>query len=232
MTSYSFNQDRKDIVFASLRDVNASYKDLKAVCDAIRYKSTDDAMQILDSVIKLEKPVRFRHNNKYMGSRHELGGNKGRWPRKCAMIVKKLLNNALASAKSKGVDAFDMYVVHSSANKMLVVSRTPSKGTIAFGLGRYGPGSTRFSDLEFAKIELGITSDYNRLSKTIRQKVGKAEKKQRKKPVAANKPVVMIKSDKENVPVVESASEKAPLATQPAKHKAEVTTAGTSSKGV
>jgi large subunit ribosomal protein L22 len=230
MTSYSFNQERKDVVFASVKDVNASYKDLCAVCDAIRYKSTDDALHILDGVIKLEMPVKFRRNNKYMGSRHELGGNKGRWPRKCAMIVKKLLNNALASAKSKGVDSFGMYVVHSSANKQMVVRRTPSKGTIAFGLGRYGPGSTRFSDLEFAKIELGIASDYDKLSKKIRRKVGHAAKKQSSKP-AANKPVVLIKNEKSSVPVAEPAKDKGALATKPAKQSTAVTAANTS-KGV
>ena len=105
MTSYSFNQDKQDVIFAKAKDVNASFKDLCAVCDAIRYKSTDEAMRILDEVVELERPILYRRNNKYMGSRHELGGRKGRWPRKCAMIVQKLLKNALASAKGKGIDS-------------------------------------------------------------------------------------------------------------------------------
>jgi large subunit ribosomal protein L22 len=222
MTSYSFNQDRQDVVLAKRTDVNASFKDLSAVCDAIRYKSAQDAMRILDSVIKLEMPVQYRRNNKHMGARHELGGSKGRWPRKCAVIVKKLLKNALAAAKSKGITS-DMYVVHSSANKTMIARRTPPKGILVFGLGRYGPGNTRYSDLEFAKIELGLASNCDKLSKRIRHETRRSAKEQRKKAKAPSK---------KGLPAVEPAAEKAELAKQPDKPSTAVAAVSASAKVV
>jgi ribosomal protein L22 len=215
MTSYSFNQDRQDVVFAKISDVNASFKDLSAVCDAIRYKSTDEAMRILDGTISMEMPIRYRRNNKYMGMRHELGGNKGRWPRKCAMIVQKLLKNALAAAKGRGMTS-DMYVVHSSANKSLIARRTASKGVLVFGLGMYGPGSTRYSDLEFSKVELGIASNCDRLSKRIRRETGKAAKAIKKSASAKpKKPPAVEFIPKSAAPAVEPAPKKAEPAIKP-----------------
>ncbi len=226
MTSYSFNQDRQDVVFARAKDINASFKDLCAVCDVIRYKSTDEALRILDEVTQLERPVLYRRNNKYMGSRHELGGRKGRWPRKCAMIVQKLLKNALAAAKGKGITS-DTYVVHSSANKTLIARRTPSKGLLVFGLGRYGPGSTRFSDLEFAKVEIGITANYDKLSKNIRREADKSAKalsrKKAKTPSKAPPKPPAVEFIPGNAALVkEPAAEKAEIAKQPAKKSTEV----------
>ena len=38
------------------------------------------------------------------GIRHELGGKKGRWPKKCAGLVRKVLVNAVANARNMGED--------------------------------------------------------------------------------------------------------------------------------
>ena len=155
---YSFNLDKSDVVFASLSDINASPKDLCVVCDAIRYKRTDTALKILEDVESGTTAMRFRQHNRYMGSRHELGGNPGRFPKKCAGIVRKVLVNACANAKNKGFDADSMQVIHASANKTIVAPRSPPKGTRAVVVGGYGYSSMRRSNLEFAKVEIGLSS--------------------------------------------------------------------------
>ncbi len=202
MTAYSFNQGRLGVVLSRLEDINASYKDLCAVCDAIRYKSAGDAMRILDSVGAAETPVAYRRHNRYMGSRHELGGVKGRWPSKCARIVQKVLRNAMAAAKAKGVDVDSAYVVHAAANKTIVARRTPPKGILVFGAGRYGRGSTRFSDLEFAKVELGISADYDKLSKRIKDALARAKKLPVKKPEKVVKAAAKKVEKPKQVPTV------------------------------
>jgi large subunit ribosomal protein L22 len=212
MSGYSFNQNRQEVAFAKLSDVNASFKDLCAVCDAIRYKNTEDAMRILDKVINMEMPIIFRRNNKYMGARHELGGKKGKWPRRCAAIVKKLLKTALASAKSKGMTS-DLYVVHASANKTLIARRIAPKGALMFGIGMYGPGSTRYSDLEFSKIELGVASDRSKLSKRIKRATA-ANAKTMKKAKAASAP-------SKSLPAVEVKEKAATPAVEPSPKSAE-----------
>jgi len=164
---YSYNLDKKDVVFAGASDINASYKDLAAVCDAIRYKKADAAIALLDSVISDGMPIEYKKFNKGMGSRHELHGRKGRYPRKAASIVKKVVLNAYANAADRGYMPEDMYVVHAAANKTEINRRYPSKGVRTVMRGGYGYASTRMSNLEFAKVEIGLSSDYSKKSRKL-----------------------------------------------------------------
>lgn len=183
---YSYNQDREGMVFANIKDVNASFKDLGAVCTAIRYRSVASAMELLDAVSAGERPIRYMRHNASMGSRHELGGKKGRTPKKCATIVRKVLVNASANAENKGFDPDAMYVVHASANKSMIASRRPSKGALFVSGGPSGYMTARRSDVEFARVELGISMmDEKKLSKNIIFMIKKMMKEQ--KPVKPKK---------------------------------------------
>jgi len=152
---YSFNKDSKKVIFAGMSDINVSYKDLGAVCDAIRYKNVNTAVEALDSVIYNGMPIYYRRHSKHLGARHELHGRKGRYPKKCAKFVKKVLQNAISMAESKGYDTSDIFVVHASANKTQTMPRRPSRG-ILFHPGFGGYASARRSNLELAKIEVGV----------------------------------------------------------------------------
>ena len=151
---YSFNRGREGIVFAHAKDVNASFKDLCSVCDSIRYLPVPAALRSLEATVD-GMPIEYRRYNKGMGSRHELGGRKGRTPMKCASIVRKVLLNAMANSRNKGYEPDVMYVVHAAANKTNIIGMPPPKGKLFMGAG-YGYATARRSDLEFAKIELGI----------------------------------------------------------------------------
>ncbi len=182
---YSFNRNRKEITFAYAKDINASYKDLGAVCDAIRYKKVNDAIKVLDSIGEI--PILFRRHNKGMGSRHELGGKKGRYPIKCAGIVKKVLINASANAVNKGFEPDAMFIVHACANKTTIAERSPSKGKlfVGKGAGGYGFVTPRVSNLEFAKVEIGVSASDKDLSEKMKKKISNnfKEDKKAKKPV-------------------------------------------------
>jgi large subunit ribosomal protein L22 len=184
--NYSYNLDRKDIIFASARDINASFKDLCNVCDAVRYKPLPAAIKVLDGVINDGKAIEFRRHNRYMGSRHELGGKKGRYPQKCAAIVRKVLINVQANAKNKGADPEFMYVVHAAANKTYEVPRAPPKGVRSVG-GNYGYGSVRRSNLEYARVEIGVA---DKETKELGNKMKRALKavSRKEKPIAAPAP--------------------------------------------
>ncbi|MEM0154871.1 MAG: 50S ribosomal protein L22 [Methanothrix sp.] len=153
--NYSFNMEKGKVIFAGAKDINASYKDLGAICDYVRYKNAVQAAEALDKVVKASAPVPYRNHNKGMGSRHELGGRKGRYPVKCAAIVKKVIEMAISNAKSKGLDAENLFVVHAAANKTQIYRRTPSKGML-YHSDSYGFATMRHSDVEFAKVEIGI----------------------------------------------------------------------------
>ena len=168
MSNYSYNLDRQDVVFAKLYDVNVSYKSLNAVCNAIRYRNVSDAMKVLDQVIAMEMPILYKRYSKKIGARSELGGRKGRYPQKAAKEVKKVLENAVANAGNKGLSGESMFVVHASSNKTVIVRRNPSRGSLAWGRGMYGRSSINHSDIEYAKIEIGIADVNDKLSGNMR----------------------------------------------------------------
>jgi large subunit ribosomal protein L22 len=155
---YSINIERNGISLAQGYDINASYKDLTAVCDAIRYLKTDAAEKVLEGVITEKMAIPFKKYNKYMGSRHELQGRKGAYPIKAATEVRHIMVNAIANAQKKGMAQDTLFVVHASANKTHIERRRPSKGSLSWGRGQYGTSSGTHSDLEYAKIEIGVSS--------------------------------------------------------------------------
>lgn len=211
---YSYNLDRKEVIFASSSDLNASFKDLCAVCDFVRYRPLPAALQMLDAVIRDGRPIEYKRHNKYMGSRHELGGKKGRYPIKCAAMVRKVIVNVSANAKSKGEDPDSMFIVHASANKTQEVPRSPPKGTRAVRSGGYGYTPMRRSNLAFAKIEIGIadkdakslgtgmkralkaTSKNTKIIKTETQQARKAPAKVQPKPQQPAKPLPVTTAEK------------------------------------
>ncbi|MCL5430522.1 MAG: 50S ribosomal protein L22 [Candidatus Marsarchaeota archaeon] len=170
---YSFNQNKEGVVFAHAKDLNASFKDLGAVCDSIRYMSVPVARVILEEASTGKRAILYKKHNKHMGARHELGGRKGRWPIKCANIVRKVLVNAINNAENKGMDPDGMYVVHACANKTNIARRMPPKGALfPTALGMMGYATRRASDLEFAKVEIGISElNEKRLAKSTVSRV-------------------------------------------------------------
>ena len=156
MIRYSYNKDREGVVFAGAKDLNASFKDLCAVCDSIRNTPVQAATALLEKVEIGKTAILYKRHNRYMGDRHELGGKKGRFPKKCAGLVRKVLVNAAANARNGGDDPEAMIVVHAAANKTTVIPRRPSKGIRYVRTGGYGYVPTRRSDMELARIEIGI----------------------------------------------------------------------------
>jgi ribosomal protein uL22 len=174
---YSFNiKNAENIVLAQRYDINASYKDLAAVCDAIRYMNAGAALDKLDRLIAMEMPIEYRRHNKHMGARHELGGRKGAYPVRAAKEVRLALINAIANADNKGLPGEDLYIVHAAANKTRILRRYPSRGTLAWGRGMYGRSSIMHSDLEYAKVEIGLASkDEAWLTKSMKYFIKKKE---------------------------------------------------------
>ncbi len=209
--NYSFNLKGEDFVRAQSYDVNASYKDLGAVCDAIRYLKATEAVAALELFVDKVSPVAYRRHNRHMGSRHELGGQKGGYPEKAASEVLKTLTNALANAGNKGKDPEDMFIVGASANKTRIERRYPSKGSIAWGRGMYGMSATNHSDIEYAKIEIVLSEQHavnltknmkyfmKRKNRTISESQRSKQKaREQKKPAAkpAPKQVAQVQAPK------------------------------------
>lgn len=218
--NYSFNLKGDNFVKALSYDVNASYKDLGAVCDAIKYRKADAAISILDGVISKRMPIVFRRHNKHKGARHELGGIKGGYPVKAASEVKKTLVNAIANAGNKGFSGNDLFVVGASANKTHIERRYPSKGSIAWGRGMYGRSAMNHSDLEFAKIEIVLSDDYSTtLTKNMKYFIKKNSKASAAAPARKPEPKKAAPQKQEKQPASKPLPK--PTAQGPAEQKAQ-----------
>ncbi|MCK4319517.1 50S ribosomal protein L22 [Candidatus Micrarchaeota archaeon] len=125
---YSYKIDNpKELAFARVEGVDASFKDLAEVCTNIRRKPLEAALDLLEKASKGKVAIRYRRHNKKLGHRRELGGKKGRYPKKAAGIVLKLLKSAESNAMQKGLMA-DLYVIHACANKKHAHIRYAPKG--------------------------------------------------------------------------------------------------------
>lgn len=111
---------------AQLYNIDASYKDMAAVCNNIRGMDSDVALSYLEKAAKGEIPVEYRKWNRKLGHRRELGGRKGRYPKKAAKYVLQVLRNAVANSQAKGMAG--MRVVHASATRQSIYPRLQSKG--------------------------------------------------------------------------------------------------------
>jgi len=167
MKSYSYKVDEKQAhsyAWARVEGVDASYKDLVQVCNRIRGKETFWAIDFLEKAEKGEIPVLYSSNSKRLGHRRELGGRKGRYPKKSAKIVLKVLRSAIANGNVKGLLP-ETIIVHALANKKDVFPRLASKGLRVR------------SDFETARVEI-----------VLREKVPKEIKPSEKPEVKKEEP--------------------------------------------
>jgi len=176
MPEYGYSMQPKNNVKyakAQLYDIDASFKDLGMVCANIKNKKTSEAEEFLKKAAKMEVPVRFYKHNTKLGHRRELGGKKGRYPRKSAKIVLGVLQNAVANAANKGLLG-ELVVVHAAANKQSSYPRTAPRGR------------WRRSNFETARVEIVVkeckaASEEDRKKKLEERKKKAEEKKARKK---------------------------------------------------
>jgi large subunit ribosomal protein L22 len=130
MIMKGYSQDLENVARARAEGVEASYKDLSQVCGMIARQDTGTALTLLELASTGVMPVPFKRFNKKLGHRRELGGQKGRYPMKAAVVVLKLLKSAIANGKVLGLG--DKYqVVTASTNVKAIYPRMASKGRTA-----------------------------------------------------------------------------------------------------
>ena len=125
--TYAYQQKTaKRTARASLRGINASFKDLCEVCRSVRGKDTDYAIDFLEQAAVGEKAIYFARHNKGKGHRRELGGRKGGWPVKSVKFVLGVVKSAAANATKLSLG--QTKVAHIIANKVDMYPRMSPKG--------------------------------------------------------------------------------------------------------
>jgi ribosomal protein uL22 len=98
-----------------------SMKESVEIARAIRGKSVKQANQILEYVLKLERPIRYFRYNRKIPHRKGTGFGSGRYPVKTTKFIKGVLLNAVANAKYLNLNEDDLYI------KAIIVNRAIPK---------------------------------------------------------------------------------------------------------
>lgn len=96
-------------------DLPVSTKHCIEICSWIRNKKLQNAINMMEKVIKEERSLPFKRFNKGVG--HKKEGMAGRYPKKACTQVLKLLNTINANAQFKGLNTSSLEIIHMCAHK-------------------------------------------------------------------------------------------------------------------
>lgn len=96
------------------RSLPVSEKFSVEICNFIRNKSTSKAKEILKSVIEGKKAIPFKKFNKDLSHKKRIGP--GRYPKKSAIEIIKLLESVEANAQFKGLNTSNLEIKHICAH--------------------------------------------------------------------------------------------------------------------
>jgi len=93
---------------ALAKDQPISPKFAREVAGMIRGKKVDTAIQMLEEVIAVDRPVPLKRYNKRVS--HKKGVGPGRYPVKASKAILGVLNSAASNAEYKGLDSSNMAI--------------------------------------------------------------------------------------------------------------------------
>lgn len=96
------------------RDLPISSKMSMEICDNIRYKKIDSAINLLEDVIEMKRPIIIRRFNWDLG--HKPGYGPGRYPINAVKVFIQLLKLAKANAENKGLNADKLVISFAKAD--------------------------------------------------------------------------------------------------------------------
>jgi len=118
------------------KDLPISTKHAVAICDLIRYKKPEEAIELLEKVLekKLAVPMKGEIPHRRAGVRAGKGKVAGRFPVKASKIFIGLIKNLIANASVKGLDKDQLIISLAMANK---ASRPYRRTRLAYGRKRF-----------------------------------------------------------------------------------------------
>jgi large subunit ribosomal protein L22 len=118
---YSIKADPEITARAIGRELSISPKASVEVCREIRGMMVEDAMQYLEDVIALKRPVRYHRYNGQVGHRKGKKFGAGRFPKKTAKAILDVIRHAQHNAEYKGLDSDNMKITHIASSRGMIV---------------------------------------------------------------------------------------------------------------
>lgn len=140
---YSIKADPEVTAKAVGRELDISPKASVEVCREIRGMKVEDAVQRLEEIISLKRPVSYRRYNGQVGHRKGRKFGAGRYPKKTAKAILDVIRHAQHNAEYKGLDSDNMRIVHISSGKGMMV-----EGYLPRAHGRSSPFNHETTNIE------------------------------------------------------------------------------------
>jgi len=162
--NYSFNNLKENMVKASGRNLNVSFKQAVEICNYVRGRQLSQAKRLLNQAIDMQTPVPFKRFTNGLGHKHGMAA--GRYhPKACSEIL-KVIESAESNAKNKGFTISDLKLLH-------IAAQTAPK--------QWHYGRKKRSVFKAAHIEVVLSEVKGSGAKDKPEKTGKPEKKSNKK---------------------------------------------------
>lgn len=142
---YSYKpEDETKAVKAMGYEMPVSFKYAMEICRVLRGKKIPQAMKFLEEVVELRTPVPLRKHKKKVAHKNISKWYAGRYPKKTASYILKVLKNLKANAEYKGLNAEELVIVHAQAKMgRKIVRYTPR------AFGRAVPKRKQLTTIEF-----------------------------------------------------------------------------------
>ncbi len=138
---YSMDPDPETTAKAYGSELQISPKKSLEVCDMVRGKEVDKALEMLEEVLDGDRPVPYKKHNKRVA--HQKGVGSGGYPKNVCEEIHSLIEECRANAESKGLDTEDMVI------KVIAAHRgSPMEGFRPRAFGRSSPSETKTTNLE------------------------------------------------------------------------------------
>lgn len=97
------------------KEISVSPKHCREVCKEIVGMKVEDAKKWLKEVIELKRPVPYTRFKMYLNPKRGVGP--GRYPRKAAKAILRVIESAQSNAEYKGLDAENMRIKVAAAHR-------------------------------------------------------------------------------------------------------------------
>lgn len=138
---YTMDPDPEITAKALGKELQISPKESVEICDMLRSKDVDTAIDILEDVIDGDRAVPYKKHNKKKA--HQKGSGPGGYPKKAAKKIRDLLEEAKHNAESKGLDSESMDIIGLAAHQGEVMEGRRSRA-----FGRSSPFDTKTTNVE------------------------------------------------------------------------------------
>lgn len=106
--------DEKKTAKAAGVSLDMSFKHAKMVCNLIRGMNAEDAVEVLEGIIKQEIAVPYTEYFRDLS--HKTGVGPARFPVKTTKAILEILKSAMANAQHKGLAASELFIKHIAAH--------------------------------------------------------------------------------------------------------------------